>query len=234
MPDPFPSSIASTILVWTTAVFLVLAFIGFVCESISDNEHGVPRLVLLWLLVCIIVFSPLRYTVLQLLLATSYPFQSMKAFTASILAAIYAPFVFGLLYAIGFGLPAYAIVLLGGKSHEPSKWRLLLASLLAPVALSVGSVLFFVALPFAAKTLYWLHPDDVMASTNGPATYYYYYAVEPLMPLQHSDIAHEVGIERMTTEERLRSHVATIYLSNKKYWYYYSKAHPSEYNARSR
>src|SRR5207247_695416 len=71
-------------------------------------DKAIPRWFVFWMAVCIIVLSPLRYMVLQVIVASAYPVQSVRAMFSTIISlAFYVPIVFGLLFIIGVGLPLY-------------------------------------------------------------------------------------------------------------------------------
>ena len=66
--------------------------------------------------------------------------------------------------------------------NKPTKLRIFLAGILAPFLLGIGGQLCYFALPYAAYSIRWLNPTDVISATNGPAEYFYKYLVEPLEP----------------------------------------------------
>ncbi len=224
--DPFASSMISQVLTWVFSIPLICGIVVAAVGMLFEKQEGIPRIFTIWLLLCLLLFSPVRYILLQLLTATAYPFQSLSGFLSTFLLAIYVPIVFCLLYAIGLGVPLLLVVLIAGKKEPPSKGRLFLAGIVAPIIFLVFSTLYYNILPFAAYSTHWLSSKELIRATNGPPYYFYRFAVEQFTPLQFPGVAHAIGLENMTTRERFRAHVAAVYCGNKEYWYYVSKAYP--------
>lgn len=229
--DPFASPLISEILTWAFSIPLVLGCLAYVGSMIFEKEEGVPRLYLIWLLICILLFSPLRYMVLQLFAGIAYPLQSFSALLSTALLALYVPIVFGILYGIGFVAPLLLAALISGTAPPLKRWRILLASIAAPVLMIVFSTVYYNLLPYAAYSTHWLGPTELMRTTNGPAYYVYRYAVEPFTPIMFSDFAYDIGLENMTAKERFRAHVAALYCRNKQHWYYVSVTYPDYFEA---
>jgi hypothetical protein len=225
-PDPFASPMISQILTWVFSIPLICGIIAWAVSVLFEKQEDLPRIFTIWLLICLLLFSPVRYIMLQLLAATAYPFQSIAGFLRSFILAMYVPIVFGLLYAIGLGVPVMLTILIAGKKQTPAKGRLFIAGILAPVIFLVFSTIYYNILPYAAYSTHWLGPKELIRTSNGPSQYFYRFAVEPFTPLQFSRFAYDIGLENMSGKERLRAHIATIYCGNKQHWYYVSKAYP--------
>jgi hypothetical protein len=212
MSDPFASHTISLVLAWAFSIPVMLGVLGFAFEVFGKPKEGVPWVWSAWYVLCILVVSPLRYIMLQFVLAGAYGVQSGAAFVSGILCAFYVPIVFGLLWAVGMGLPLLASV--GGALilSRKDKERVWPAAVLLPFFCAAGHALFFLLLPYAAWTIRWLPDDDVIRATNGPATLFYRFVVEPDIPrfgptLQaHGDSA----------KERLRWHVSHVYVAPEK------------------
>ena len=224
--DPFASPLISQILTWIFSIPMICGILAWAVSMLFEKQEGVPRIFTVWLIICLLLFSPLRYILLQLLTAIAFPFQSVAGFLSTFLLAIYIPIVFGLLYAIGLGVPLLLTVLIAGKKEPPSKSRLFLAGIAAPIIFLVFSTIYYNVLPYAAYSTHWLGPKELIRTTNGPSYYFYRYAVEQFTPLQFSGFTHDIGLENMSAKERFRAHVATVYCGNKQHWYYVSKAYP--------
>jgi len=227
--DPFSSSLISQILTWVVSIPLLIYILSIAITFLFEKQEGFPRIYTIWLLICILLFSPLRYILLQLLMAEAYPFQSWVGFFTTFILAIYIPIIFGILYFIGLGLPLLFIVLIAGTKAPYSKIRVFLSSIAAPVILFIFSFIYYSILPFAAKSTHWLGSYEIIRTTNGPSQYFYHYVVEQFTPLQFSRLTHDIGFDKMTTKELLRSHLAAVYCGNKQYWYYVSTAYPEYY-----
>jgi len=224
--DNFQSHIISLILSWVFSVPIIIGLVGYLVSLLLEKEVGVPRLLLIWLGLCIIVLSPFRYMVLQVLMATVYPFQSLHAFFTLFLLALYIPIVFSLLYAIGLGLPFLGFAAITGFKTTVSRTRYFFAAVASPFLFLFGSYLFYLALPYAAYSTHWLDAKDVIRATNGPPAYFYKYAVEPATPEILPKFALNLGLENLTSKERLRAHVAGVYMGGKEFAYYLHKAYP--------
>jgi hypothetical protein len=215
MYDPLASNIVSLVLAWIIAVPIFLAVtlgtISQTAELFSERNSGSLR----WLrwfgvyyLLCLLIISPMRYMILQLLLIDSYFVQSFSAVANSLLAGMYGMIVFSLLFAVSIGVPN--ILLLGALTKE-TKATPIIAAILTPFAFAIGYALFFLVLPYAAWTIHWLGARDVIRSANGPATVFYKLAVEPDIPRIGPKLEIEKG---ETANERLRSHIARTYVSD--------------------
>jgi hypothetical protein len=78
-PQPFASSTASIVLAWLLVVPVLLGMISGAYDMLFGKiDEGVPRWFLRWTMLCLIVLSPFRYMVLQTLIATAYPVQSIS------------------------------------------------------------------------------------------------------------------------------------------------------------
>ena len=194
--------------------------------TLFEKQEDFPRIFTIWLLICIILFSPLRYTFFQLQLAIAYPYQSVAGFFTTILLGLYIPIVFGILFVIGLGLPSLFVFLIAQKKEQLSKWRIFLAGIAAPFIFLIFSFVYYNVLPYAAYSTHWLGAKEIIRTTNGPSYYFYKYAVEPFTPLQFPGFTFDIGLENMNTKERLRAHIVAVYCGNKQYWYYVSKAYP--------
>src|SRR5688572_25886688 len=101
-PEPFASGIVSLVLAWLLAVPVLLGTLaGSAHMLFARTEDDLPRWFMFWIMLCILVFSPFRYIVLQLLIASAFPVQSVSAFVSLFPLALYVPIVFGLLCGIG-------------------------------------------------------------------------------------------------------------------------------------
>jgi len=139
--DYFQSHTISLILSWIFSIPIVIAAIAGLVSMLLEKEEGIPRLLLIWIGLCIIVLSPFRYMVLQLFMATAYPFQSFTAFFTLFLLGIYIPIVLSILYAIGLGLPFLGMLAIAGFKTTISKTRLFFVAVACPF-------LFFLAIIF--------------------------------------------------------------------------------------
>jgi hypothetical protein len=227
MNDYFQSHIISLILTWLFSIPLIIGLVAFIIEILFKKTEGIPRFFMVWLIICMLLFGPLRYILLQIFIAIAYPFQNLHALLTTIILAIYIPIVFCILYAIGLGLPLLGTLAIAGFKESPSKMRLWLSALAAPIIFLVGNYLFYFVLPYAAYSTHWLNAEDVIRATNGPPDYFYRDAVEPLARLKFPHFAEEIGLDKMSAKERLRAHVAVLYLSKIECVYYISKAYPA-------
>jgi len=232
--DYFQSHTISLILSWIFSIPIVIAAIAGLVSMLLEKEEGIPRLLLIWIGLCIIVLSPFRYMVLQLFMATAYPFQSFTAFFTLFLLGIYIPIVLSILYAIGLGLPFLGMLAIAGFKTTISKTRLFFVAVACPFLFFFGNYLFYHALPYAAYSTHWLNAKDVIRVTNGPAKYVYKYVVEQGTVLEFPRFATNMGLENLTSKERLRAHVAAVYLGKEEFYYYIYKAYPEYAESRKK
>ncbi len=212
IPDPFASSAFSLILSWIFGFFVFSGILLAIISPPSEEGKVRYRLVLLWVMICAVIFAPVRYVLLQLLLSESYFVQSGSAFFSTFILVAYMPIVFGILYAFGIGLPLLAMGLIAGSKEPMSRMRIGLGLIGCPGLFYLGSIAFFWLLPYATYSTHWLRAKDLMGATNGPAEYFYEYIVDINIPYLPNWIAGNVG---ETPKERLRSHLAELYVGKK-------------------
>lgn len=224
-PEVFDSSIVSSILSWLFCVPLLLGILAWLF-TVFEKHEGIPRAFSIWLSVCLIVFSPIRYLLFLFAAATCYMFQSFHAFITIFLLALYVPIVFGLLYFIGIGLPMLSLVPILGKSERLTFGRGLAASVALPVACVIGSLLFYLVLPYAGWTVHWLRARDVIRATNGPTALVYRYFASVGTPTRVPGFFDRTP---QTSQDLLRCHVAGIYLGDGQMGYFVAHQYPELY-----
>ncbi len=155
MDDFFRSHTISLILTWLVSVPLLMALVTAPLTLLRKRTDDIPRLYMAWLGLCIIAFSPVRYMVLQIFMATAYPLQSFRALFTCLPLAAYVPIIFGILYGIGFGLPLMGSVAIAlAHSEVTTKARLWLSALLAPFIFMAAGYVYFLLLPYAAYSIW--------------------------------------------------------------------------------
>ena len=228
--DPFASGNLSSILSWVVTLPVILGClfggIGMLFERTDDE---IPRWFVVWIMLCVLILSPLRYMLLQLIVASAYTVQSVGAFVSIFLLALYVPIVFGILYFVGLGLPLLLTLRIPfGNLRAPTvtKGRLLLGALVAPVNAILGYLAFFWVLQYAALSVHWLNARDVMGATNGPAAVTYSIVLKHFMPLPLRSYYSEVT---ETDRDMLRNHIASYYLGRGGEASYVRLAYPDLY-----
>jgi len=240
LSDYYQSHTLSLVLTWISsiAVFATLiALIFLPIQILFANEFandGVAfRIAGAWVMLCFLALSPLRYNILQIFILTAYSFQSFGAFISAIYLASYVPIVCVALYFIGIALPFLGIITIAGFKEPFSKIRLCLSALAAPLFFSIANYLFFLALPLAAYSVHWLRADDVIRATNGPAELIYKYTVEPMTPLIFPGYVNEMGFDKLSSKERLRAHIAAVYLGEKEFSLFMYRSYPEEFKRKT-
>jgi hypothetical protein len=229
-PDPFASPIISLILTWLisgTAIFWIL-FMGI--STLFEKAENPPRLFTIWIFINLLLFSPIRYIVLQLLMASSFPLQSLAGLAATFILTIYVPIVFIILYAIGFGLPLLVFFLIIGLKETPSKIRTVLAGIMAPGMFFVGSLVFNAVLPYAAYSTHWVKTEAIIRTTNGPSEYFYKFVVEPFTTIRLHTFVEDIGFENLSSKEQFRAHVASIYCGKEQLSCYIYRVYPDYFD----
>ena len=228
--DYFESSTISTILSWIFAIPIFIGLILWTLQTLFDKFEGLPRIYLIWLFICIMFFSPFRYLVLQIILATSYGVQSWSAFFSMFLLVLYIPIVFGILYAVGFGLPLLANFWVTGlmRNKGVTKLRLFISAILTPFICVLGTYIFLWVLPYAGYATHWLKAENVIRASNGPAWIYYEYVGSHFMPIETPGYTEKVGTDLKTF---YRNHIASIYLSERQHMRFIKHAYPDFYNS---
>ena len=224
-PEVFESSTLSLVLSWLFCVPIIIMIVTLLL-SLFVKYEGMPRAFSIWLGICLLVFSPARYLIFQVALASSYSVQSFGALFSVLLLAIYIPIVFGILYFIGIGLPMLSTMAIL-KEDEPFTFgRGLAASVVLPITCIICSFLFYWALPYAGYTVGWLKVKDIMKATNGPPALIYKYFSSPYTPTILPGFYDETPQEDI---DLLRCHVASVYVSDKKLGYFVKHQYPEIY-----
>lgn len=217
MADPFESHIVSLILAWILSLPFIVCPIGAAVgvPFMVMREQEVPgRLAwpfAVWMTVCFLVLSPLRYLALQGVLACAFAVQTWQTAITGVVFLTPAPLILLVLWTLGLGLPVLGIPILLGDLRKP---RFVLASVGLPVLCAGGYALFFLLLPFAAWTVrWWLPASEAMGATNGPSHYFYQFVVEPDVPRIGPELEKPRGASALA---RLRAHVLDTYVNPKK------------------
>jgi hypothetical protein len=229
-PDPFASGPVSSIFAWLVAIpFLLGVLVTAISQLFEHTDDAIPRWFVVWMTLCLFVFSPLRYMILQLLLASSYSVQSPWALFTLLPLGIYVPIIFGALSFVGIGIPILATlrIAFGSLNHpDATGGRLAIGAVIAPLNMIGGYVAFFWLLQFAAVSVHWLRADDVIGATNGPAFVAYNLVLKRVMPLPVAGYYPEVT---HTDREMLRNHVATFYLGRQAEAVFVKRSYPELY-----
>lgn len=224
-PDVFNSSVISSILSWLLCIPIMIGIAGWLLTSFQKHD-GIPRAFSIWLVVCLLIFSPIRYLLFLVAAATCYIVQSFPAFFTMFVLAFYVPIVFGLLYAIGVGLPMLSLTPILGKSERLTFRRGLAASVVLPVVCLIGSFFFHLALPYAGWTVHWLNARDVIRATNGPTAFVYRYFASIGTP---TALPRYFERTPQKAEDLLRCHVAAVYLGDRQISYFVAHQYPELY-----
>lgn len=220
--DYFASNSVSLFLSWIVSIPLFITLIVYGFQSIF-TKTDFPKVLIVWLVICLLLFSPLRYIFLQIIVSLSYPVQSLRAFVNSLILSTYVPIVFGILYFIGIGLPILAASLVIGSGAQIKKWKYALFAIVLPVFCIISSLVFYSALPLAAWTVRWVNPADLIKATNGPALYAYKFIAMVGTPISLPKYYEKTP---GTAEDLLRCHVAALYLGKTGEAYFVSKQYP--------
>lgn len=228
--DPFSSGPIASTLAWVVSVPALIGTFAAVANMLfGPRESGVPRWLLFWMALCVLIISPFRYIVLQVLLTGAYLVQSPTAFLSGIWLTALAPIVIGLSYAIGIGAPLFAVTLIGtpkASTSTLSPVRLAAVAVATPVLLMVGRIAFFFALFWLGWPFHMLRGRDLIAATNGPVLAYYSAVISPMEALPVGHFYRDVSD---SDRAMLRNHVAAIYLSNDDEIGYIRAAYPTLY-----
>jgi hypothetical protein len=225
--DYFESSTLSSVISWVIAIPIFISIIGMFIQTLFGKSEGTPKIFIIWLLLCFIIFSPIRYLFFQVLLASSYGVQSWSAFFSLFPLAIYLPIVYYILYFLGFVIPLIICIKIAGSSEKFNTFRMILASLAAPIICSLTTYLFLIVLPYAAYSTHWLKAENVIKASNGPAWYYYKYVGSHFYPFHVPNYIEQVG--NNNDKAYYRSHIASLYLSDKQHSKFIKYEYPAYY-----
>ena len=137
---------------------LLFGGIAVLFDLLLVKHEGVPRSLLIWLLVCAVALSPLRYLILQFFMAIAYPVQSFSASISTLPLAVYVPIVLSILFAIGVGLPSIAVLAIIGFEEPISKLRIFLGAIATPIKSSITTT----ANPFPIISFPHISKEDLI------------------------------------------------------------------------
>jgi hypothetical protein len=237
--DPYPSSTLSLVLSWLFGFLPLLYFLVFLNGNILPPNFNEDRfieeqpwlkgLLILWGLVCLVVYSPALYLVFMSVLFASYAAQGIGAFFIgiSVLAAL-VPLLILVYSLIGIVAPFWVAIRIAGlKLYEPMKlWRVALGAVLLPVLCKIGFSVFFALLPVLRPATGWLDGDNLIRATNGPAGLIYRYAAAPIAPILRPDFNRP---ELQTPINEVRANVAAHFLSPEQQLVFVKKQFPDDY-----
>lgn len=224
-PEVFESNMISQMLSWIICLPIIIGIIRFTLGLFAKQDN-IPWGFSAWLGICLLVFSPARYLLFLVALASSYTVQSFSAFLSTFLLAIYFPFIFGILFFIGISLPMLPVMAILKDEERITFGRGLAASIVLPIACITSCFIFYWALPLAGKTVGWLSVKDVMKATNGPPALIYKYYTSPFAPTFLPSIFDQTPQQDI---DLLRCHVAAVYVSDKKFGYFVKHQYPNIY-----
>lgn len=231
-PDFFESSTVSLILSWLSAASVFTALIGTLLFLFLQKHEGVPRTLSIWVGICMILFSPLRYIFFQVDLALSYTVQSFSAFFTGMLMSIWVVPVFAIIYLIVIGAPIAAASLLLANQARVTFTRGLVLCILVPVVCVISNSIFYLGLPYAGVAVGWMaNPKDLIKATNGSAAVLFKYVASPLTPLILPSFYSDTPQKDV---DLLRCHVASTYLSDKTFGYFVKHQYPEIYEKEQR
>lgn len=230
--DAFASGTLSLVMSWICVVPLLISFTTATYSLLTEKAADLPKWFILWVFACLVFASPLRYIVLQLIVALSFPVQSWRALFSSLPMAAIGPLAFGAMAFIGVGLPLlvthYAVQGRKGSTDKVGAGRLAIGFVVAPLSAALSWPIYFIVLQFAAYSTHWLRAADVIGATNGPALTTYTYVLGKVLPLP---INGDLESVTKTDRDMLRNHVASFYLGEREYARYVSKAYPDLYQS---
>lgn len=224
--DPFQSHTFSLVLAWMAAAPTIFSVPVRIWVGLADAK-GAQLAFSLWLVVCAIIFSPLRYMLFLIVLGTAYPFQSFTALLTVIPMMLFLPFVIIPLTLATLVLPLLVAMPILGQSSPPTAGRIWAAAAALPITCMLGSAIFFFALPYAAKPVHWLRGDDVIRATNGPGCFVFKYITcigsNPRVPWFYS-------LTPQTPKDLVRCHVAGIFLDSDDLQKFVAQQYPEIYS----
>lgn len=226
-PDPFASSILSTVLSWLLAISVLLILVGGILAAAFRPVTARVKILWAWMALCALALTPVRYMLFQVIAAMCYPWQSVRALLSTFILSLYVPIIFFLLVAVTILVPVFITFKIAGATERPPLTRLAVAALVFPILCVLGSWIYYgTGLPLGARSIYWLHPVDVMRAANGPAYLTFKYIGMPLTPLSFPVPGEELPGSDLAL---LRLHVASMYLSPKKEAWVMMTAYPELY-----
>lgn len=222
----FESHAISSALSWV-GVAAILTSCALAPFASVEDSYGLRshRILYFWLLLCLVVLSPLRYIIFQMCLAESFLVQSWGAFLTSLVALFYLPIVYGMLYVITLGIPALGTAVIAGGEIS-KRWRVAVAALLAPALCLASWIPFGLLLPIAAWTVQWLDPVALVRATNGPNFYVFKYIAAPFSPIRVQFPSQELSERNLTDRDAVRLHVASVYMSSENLQWFIQEAYP--------
>jgi hypothetical protein len=210
MGDYFESSKLSLTLAWIFCIPLFFGFASIIITAFKKHE-GCPWLYSAWIGICFLILSPIRYVAFLVTLAASYPFQNGVAFITVFLFWLWIPalLAFAVLNAVGLIGPIYLTLWVAGDQAKFKRSRLVASAVVAPLAAFLGTFVFSLILPFAAISTHDLNADAIIKATNGPAQIVFRAQSRGMIALPPY-----YAKTTQTNTDRVRTHVALLYLSD--------------------
>jgi len=135
--------------------------------------------------------------------------------------------VFGIIYLIVIGAPIATAGMLLANQARVTFTRGLVVSILVPVVCVISTSIFYWGLSYAGAAVGWMaNPKDLIKATNGSAAVLFKYVASPLTPTIVPAIYSDTPQKDV---DLLRCHVASTYLSNKKFGYFVKHQYPEIY-----
>ena len=183
------------------------------------KNDGNSIILQIWFGLCVIVLSPLRYCMFLIIASSSFPLQGFSAFIDFIILFLYIPIVYTLLDGLSF-LPFLAIFKL---FDNPKIWKNIIIAVTLPVICLLSSLIYYNLLPYAGYTIGWVSAKNIIRATNGPAAFYFKYAVAPFDIIQLPAFYDQTPMRDI---DKLRCHTAMVYLSDKGKSYFLKNQYP--------
>jgi hypothetical protein len=128
------------VLSWLSATPALIGMCVGAVTTVFTPASARLKLLFAWMLLCALALSPVRYMLFQIVAATAYPWQGLRAFLSTLVLAIYIPIVWGLLADVAIALPVFLATLILGKTETPACARVFACAAIFPLLCVKGSL----------------------------------------------------------------------------------------------
>lgn len=224
-PIEFQSSTTSNVLSWIIFYIWLTGALSFTVRLLGKKEDQ-PIVATVWLGLCILALSPVRYMAFQVLFLNVYCVQSFSSFLSIIFLNGFLYVYIRIMGMVAIGLPLLVTRIIYPQEDKVGVLRGLLAGVLVPVSCILSSIMFHFLLQYAMWPMRWLDYKDLIKATNGSSAFVFKYVHSPLSYTTLPEFFKETEKKDVDV---IRCHVATMYLDERCGFQFFKTQYPDLY-----
>lgn len=232
-PDNLNPSTLSIIFPWLFTIGILVLFLMAIFSQLLTIYVSTSDLMSYtfntWLTICILVISPIRYMILQVIIWFSLPFQSWHSLFLTLIWLIPNSLIFGFLVFIGFFAPYFIVLHISGlnkHSYVPNI-RLIITMFVTPIIFFIFTYIYLLVHPIQYFTTNKYSVTDFIRAANGPGLVYYETVGSLFLPIHTPVFVPEL---KPNLKVFYHLHIASTYMTREKEMYFYYNYYPEIYN----